>query len=209
MLLAGAVILAPWTVRNAVQFGHPIFATTHGGYTLWLGNNDRYYDHLRQREGPFDAKRLLPLSNAIRASHGGDEVLNDRALNRAALETIRSRPWDFAYACAVRIGSLWRWTPRQTAGSESTWDTLARLAVGAWYAGVFLLAAVGLLTLKGRLAEGPWLWGILLCLSFTFVHTFYWTDMRMRAPLAPALALAAAAGAVRLFRTESPDGATT
>jgi 4-amino-4-deoxy-L-arabinose transferase-like glycosyltransferase len=209
MLLAGAMVLAPWTLRNWVQLGRPVFATTHGGYTLWLGNNDLYYDHLHQREGPFDATRLRLLAKAILGDGQGNEVRDDRLLNQAALETIRRRPWDFAYACAVRIGSLWRCTPQQTAGSESTFDTLARLAVGVWYAGVFLLAAVGLLSLKGRLAEGPWLWGILLSLAFTFVHTFYWTDMRMRAPLAPAVALAAAAGATRLLRSRKPDAATT
>jgi hypothetical protein len=35
---------------------------------------------------------------------------------------------------------------------------------------------------------------VLLCLSFTAVHTFYWTDLRMRAPLMPFVALVAAAG---------------
>ena len=39
-----------------------------------------------------------------------------------------------------------------------------------------------------------WRWAILLAGSFTVVHTVYWTDMRMRAPLVPAAALAAAAG---------------
>jgi len=39
-----------------------------------------------------------------------------------------------------------------------------------------------------------WVWAILLAGSFTGVHTVYWTDMRMRAPLMPAVALAAAAG---------------
>jgi hypothetical protein len=35
---------------------------------------------------------------------------------------------------------------------------------------------------------------LLLAISFTAVHLVYWTDMRMRAPLIPAVALAAAAG---------------
>ena len=39
-----------------------------------------------------------------------------------------------------------------------------------------------------------WLWAILLAGTFAAVHTVYWTDMRMRAPLVPAVALAAAAG---------------
>jgi 4-amino-4-deoxy-L-arabinose transferase-like glycosyltransferase len=46
---------------------------------------------------------------------------------------------------------------------------------------------------------GPtWLWGILLIACFSGVHALYWTDMRMRAPLEPVVALAAAAGAAGL-----------
>jgi len=33
-----------------------------------------------------------------------------------------------------------------------------------------------------------------LILSLTAVHAFYWSDMRMRAPLVPAIALLAASG---------------
>ena len=51
-----------------------------------------------------------------------------------------------------------------------------------------------------RLAQ-TWLWGLLLVLSFTAVHTVYWTNMRMRAPLMPVVALAAAAAVGRIAET--------
>ena len=35
---------------------------------------------------------------------------------------------------------------------------------------------------------------LVLIVSFTAVHSIYWADMRMRAPLVPAIALLAAAG---------------
>ena len=44
------------------------------------------------------------------------------------------------------------------------------------------------------LPPSSWLWGLLLVACLTAVHTFYWTDMRMRAPLMPVVALAAAGG---------------
>ena len=49
LLLALAVIgvaIVPWTIRNTKLFGHPIFISTNGGTTLWMGNNpnsDGYY----------------------------------------------------------------------------------------------------------------------------------------------------------------------
>nr|MCS5574241.1 glycosyltransferase family 39 protein [Pseudomonadales bacterium] len=43
-LLAGAVlVITPWTIRNMMQFNRPIALTTHGGYTLLLGNNPVFY----------------------------------------------------------------------------------------------------------------------------------------------------------------------
>ncbi len=45
--VALAVTLAPWTIRNWVQFGRPIVTTTHGGFTLALANNPEFYAHLR------------------------------------------------------------------------------------------------------------------------------------------------------------------
>jgi 4-amino-4-deoxy-L-arabinose transferase-like glycosyltransferase len=196
MLLAVVAVLAPGTLRNLVQLGAPVWSTTHGGYTLWLANNDLFYDHLQRRSGTFDAERLLaPRREVLRAEAGGDEVAFDRRLNREAMEVIRRRPGDFAYATLHRLHDLWRLTPRQRAGSESTLETLARLAVGLWYGAVFLLAILGVFARRRELAASPWLWSLLLCLAFTLVHAAYWTDMRMRTPLMPVIALAAASGA--------------
>jgi hypothetical protein len=36
-------------------------------------------------------------------------------------------------------------------------------------------------------------WGVLLCVAFTGVHAFYWSNLRMRAPLMPFVAVVAAA----------------
>jgi hypothetical protein len=48
-----------------------------------------------------------------------------------------------------------------------------------------------------------WFWGITLAVSLTAVHTFYWSNMRMRAPLMPVIACAAAAGVAGTVRAAS------
>ncbi len=204
LLGAAAAVLAPWTIRNLVQLDRPIFTTTHGGYTLWLGNNDHYYDHLFQgRSRPFDAAWLLPRLEQLRAAHLNDEVGLDRALYQEAGDSIRRRPGAFAYACLLRIRDLWRLTPRKVQDSESTQQTLMRIAVGGWYAAVFLLTLRGLIAVGRHLVAPPWIGLVLLCVAFTAVHTFYWTDMRMRGPLMPGVSLLAAAGAARLTQRRS------
>jgi hypothetical protein len=73
-----------------------------------------------------------------------------------------------------------------------------RWAVAVWYTLELALAAVGAWFLRKKLWREPWVWGTLLVLSITAVHVFYWTDMRMRAPLVPVVCLAAAYGLATL-----------
>ncbi len=72
--------------------------------------------------------------------------------------------------------------------------------VATFYVVEFALALVGVCRLGRKLLVTPWLFALLLAGSFTLVHAFYWTDMRMRAPVTPAVALAAVAGMAVLSR---------
>ena len=38
--VAAAAVISPWAIRNYRVFGKPIVTTTHGGYTLYLANNE-------------------------------------------------------------------------------------------------------------------------------------------------------------------------
>ncbi len=210
---AAAVVLAPWAIRNQLQLGRPIIATTHGGYNLLLGNNPHFYEYLRSGEwgtpwwsDQLDKEWFAEIPHATPA----DEIVADRMAYARAKENIRREPGMFLYSCLVRAGRLWSLLPHQRSPEEGTLTRWARYAVGAWYLLVLSLALAGLLHL-GRLIlrqRGPgggnsirgarrtsWTWGILLAACFTAVHTLYWTDLRMRGPLMPAVALAACLGA--------------
>jgi len=196
-VLAGGVVLAPWAVRNALVFQQLIVTTTHGGYTLWLGNNEEYYGFL-DRAGwgdAWDSQRLDEQYLRFRREFPDDERRADRWAYEQGVAAIRRHPASFVKACVVRVGSLWGLVPHQIAASESAGQRWARYAVGAWYAVVLALAVVGVGFLGRKLLVQPWLAGLLLCLSFTLMHTVYWSNLRMRAPLMPVVCLAAAAGA--------------
>ena len=102
-----------WTVRNMLVMGHPIWATSHGGYTLLLSNNESFYDYLHQGQWgtAWDASQFL---NAYQHRYDGDpneadfwkqdwseerknrypvaEHDDDRKTYDAAIATIRRRP---------------------------------------------------------------------------------------------------------------------
>jgi hypothetical protein len=198
-LLAGAAaIISPWAIRNYREFGKPLITTTHGGYTLYLGNNDSFYTWLTQdRSGlPWDARGFdLSLWRpwSFRAPVEHKEFAIDEYCYRNAFQTIRRQPAVFAQASAYRLGQLWSPLPNQLTANESRGRRWLRYATGGWYCGVYALAAIGLWRLRWKFSQPPWLWGLLLCLAFSAVHTVYWTNLRMRAPLMPFVAIAAAA----------------
>jgi hypothetical protein len=196
MLFAMAAVMAPWGVRNQLVFGRPIVSTTHGGYTLLLGNNPTFYDFLRARRGgdTWDSQTLDREFAAIRTQFGSDEVAADRWAYAAAWANIRRDPTACVHASLLRIGWLWGLVPHAVDRPESTATRWMRYGVGAWYALVFVLAVSGAWQLGRPLGRFPWLWGVLLLAAFTAAHVLYWSNLRMRAPLMPVVCLLAAYG---------------
>jgi 4-amino-4-deoxy-L-arabinose transferase-like glycosyltransferase len=220
LAVAAAAAMSPWAIRNQRQFGRPILTTTHGGYTLWLGNNPSFYHWLaNDRSGlPWDVQNyrapseiqfpidllfleerlnrlMLPVylsDGVIEAQHS--EFMNDPLFQQAASEAIQNDRGMFVRACLYRIRQLWSPLPHKLTAEESTGRMVLRYGTAAWYCGVYLLAMIGVWRLRWRLLRQPWVWGVLLCLTFTAVHTLYWCNLRMRAPLMPFVALVAAAG---------------
>lgn len=197
MLAAGAAVVSPWAVRNAMQFRQPIVTTTHGGYTLLLGNNADYYEFLRTQ--PWRAVwRADRLDAGLLASRAGDEISEDRREYALAWQAIHKQPGMFAYAALRRVGALWGALPHARSEPESTAMRTLRYATAAWYSIVLLLALMAALCRQVRAEAPAWLFAAAMAGSFTAVHFFYWTDLRMRAPLMPVVCLLAAAGARRL-----------
>src|SRR5262245_44419461 len=58
--LAASAVISPWAIRNYHEFGRLIITTTHGGYTLLLGNNERFYSWLDSstHDVPWNATEL-------------------------------------------------------------------------------------------------------------------------------------------------------
>ncbi len=205
MILGLALTLAPWTVRNQLRFGKPIFATTHGGYTLLLGNNDFFYDYLRQvgpLDGPWSADEFhrwwaaqLEEAALRGKNHPRAELQRNALAYRLARETIERRPGMFLLASGVRMGRLWQCLPYQTASEAnvSRKRTLARWAICIWYSTLFAGLLWNMITRTRKTKKenrAKWaVWPLLLIFSVTAIHAFFWANMRMRAPVMIGVAL--------------------
>lgn len=199
VVLGTAVVLAPWAIRNAAVFGHPILTTTHGGYTLLLGHNPVYYREVVDQpwgrvwsEPSLTAwQKSLEERMAAAVPPVKGEDARDRWMYAGAWALIRGEPAHAVRAGLTLLGRFWNVSPlgSQTArlGVPALWG------IRAFYSLMLLAMLLGVARLRG--AEWiRWRPLLLLIASFTLVHCLYWADMRMRAPLIPAIALLSARG---------------
>lgn len=211
--------IGPWTWRNARQLGSPVWATTHGGYTLLLANNPLIYEHFR-KNGPTRDWDAEPFHAAWARRAGADEfpadesprdkaywfadtlptsfsqplpeLEDDRLAYASAWATIGREPWMFASSCLYRV--CWFWAPWPNTGS---W--LAKGIIGTWYGVAFLAFIVSLIRLIRDRCLMKWIVPLALVISLTAVHALYWSNMRMRGPLMCAVYVIGACGIPRNY----------
>lgn len=199
-MLAFAVVIAPWGIRNWWHFGRPIVTTTHGGYTLLLGNNDEAY--LEEAAKPFGTvwdSRLWQRSLEEELQRAGisssDEVERDLWMSERAWTWITSHPHEFTVACWLRIRRFWNINP---AGSDAA--SLPRVilwGIAVFYTIELIVACFGILQLGSNVVR-EWLLLALLVFTLFSIHIVYWSNMRMRAPLETTLALLAARATLQI-----------
>jgi 4-amino-4-deoxy-L-arabinose transferase-like glycosyltransferase len=229
--IAGSLVIATvfcWTLRNQRAIGHPVWATTHGGYTLLLANNESFYDHLAESEFG-DVWQPEPFFNAYRNRYRGDprtaafwkrdwsagtasgsraapageedsagedapgEYEDDRRCYEAAIATIKRRPGMFVWSALVRAGRLWSPLPHLTRGRS----TISVSAIGGYYGLLYAAILIAAYRHRRMLLHRQW-WAVwLLAVTLTGVHAVYWSNLRMRAPIMPALSVVAVFAATR------------
>jgi hypothetical protein len=153
-----ALLVLPWTVRNGLVLGSPVVTTTHGGYTLLLGNNDAFYrEVVAQRwgtvwdgsHGPGQAGWVEDLNRELDRLGLTGEVERDRWMSREARRTIQEQPGMFLRACLLRLLRFWNVVPLGEEGAA--WPAWIRGFVGTFY-GLYWLGALA--------GCGFWLWSI-------------------------------------------------
>lgn len=193
IMLGVVLVLTPWAARNVVQLGEPVWTTTHGGHTLALANNPYYYHDVLN--GPHGAvwqglNQQTWFEHVAVVKRGRTEPEADRILMAEGLRMLWEQPLDFARASRDRLGRFWGLAP-----AGAVYSKPVRLVAAAWTLPLWFALTLGLIRRR------QWCWPEVAAVAFlvalTLVHALFWTDLRMRAPLVPAIALIAAGAALR------------
>ena len=199
-LIAG-LVLCPWVLRNAMQFHAFIPATTHGGYTLALGNNPDFYRDVINGadEFPWDGpgldawqKRMIRESES-RGIIATDEPAADEWYYSQAIAAIQAEPTSFLKASALRLKRFWA----ISTADSSAGNALSRSLVMVWYVllwtGLILQITQACFGKRSPQADSMvMLW--LVIGAFLAMHSVYWSDTRMRAPLMPIMIVISVSG---------------
>jgi 4-amino-4-deoxy-L-arabinose transferase-like glycosyltransferase len=183
-VLACAVVVAPWTLRNAREYGRFVLVASEGGVTFWTGNHP-----LATGEGDLAANPELKRANvALRAQHPGmtPEAL-EPVYYREAMQFIREQPGAWMRLLARKVF----YTVVPTGPSYRLHSALYFGASAASYLAVLPFALLGLVSLarRGR-TPAPLL---LLAASSLLVCLVFFPQERFRIPVVdPALLVSAA-----------------
>jgi hypothetical protein len=196
------VVMAPWAIRNVRVWGEPVWTTTHGGYTLYLANNPVYYrDVLNGPPGAiWSGPAQLAWFRQVNLTAGSlPEPAGDRHFAREAIRFIAAHPTEFARASLARLGRFWGIAP-----AGSVYSMPLRVATALWTIPLWIALFCGLAQ------RATWRWPVVASVGFvlglTLVHAVFWTDMRMRAPIVPALAILAARCRLRSVAPRPQNG---
>lgn len=215
MGLTVALTVSPWVVRNALVFGRPILTTTHGGYTLLLGNNPVFYEEVVAQpwgtvwddapNGRTQAAWFHGVQADMLRELGpqAGEPEQDAWMSRRARQNIAEHPGLFLKSCWLRFCRMWNVVPLGS-GAESL-PRPVYWGIGLYYSVVTVGFLWGLVRLN-RSEWSRWMPLLLLIVSFSLVHLVYWSNARMRAPLIPAVALFVVRGVLRGTRTTPAEG---
>ena len=120
------------------------------------------------------------------------EMARDRWMYDRARRNIKEHPQLFLRACLLRLGrGLWGVVP--LTGAEGASGKVLTWCIGCFYVVVLAGMLWGIVSLRTKDSE-QWMPLLLLLVAFTAVHSLYWANMRMRAPLMPAVAVLFALG---------------
>ena len=130
-LIAGILVMLPWTLRNVAVLSGFIPLTTTQGANLWGGNNP-------DARGGFAFRPACPAHTLPLAVEDMSEPESDRFLTQRGLQTIKERPLGFLLRLPLKLKTLFSPVAFGTSGVLQT-----SLAILLWPGQILFLCLAG------------------------------------------------------------------
>ncbi len=198
LLLGVALVVGPWTLRNAAVMHAFVPVTTGGGRALLDSNNPIVWGDPALRGGADSRYALETLSGEFR---GRSEPEADALARAHALDFLRAHSAEWPAMALAKLGRFWRLGAE--IGANGGWQRSGSpLAAIARRIDPLLLWSLVILPLAlwggVRTLRGPRRWfqslALLTILYFTLGSVVFWGSLRLRLPIEPLVVLLAAAG---------------
>jgi len=205
MVVATAIVIVPWTIRNAVVLGAFVPISTNTGVNLYIGHNPYFgYWSTGDKEG-------------IRQSTDLDEVEESRYFTRLAADFGWTHPWVTLRNTAAKFYYLYR-LPRTPEFLARTEDDRVRsykpwpwpgngaplrfagvewLPMVAWGTPFLAVLLIGLGFSWPRRRKFELLYLIVIC--HTLAHLVFFGQTRFAVPMMPIFCILAAYGVARVL----------
>ncbi len=178
--LALAATMAPWTIRNAIEFGRPIVTTTKLGYNLY-----KYY---HPEMTPDQTTRVVPFPDLT----GLDEPARADLMQSLGVRFMLENPARTAWYMAAKFLLLFKLTPSNDA--TRGYALVSLLSFGT----LLPFMAAGLVF---AIREGRAWWPVVGYVAFSVASkTAVFAGIRLRMQIEPFLVLFAAVAIVALAR---------
>lgn len=210
LLLGLAVVVGPWTIRNAIALHAFVPITTGAGGALMVANNPVTWDDPAARGGASS----IPYRNALAGEFRGlGEVELDARARARTWAFMLGRVRDWPGVALAKLGRFWRLGAE--GGGTGGWhrpgsplEPLRRLdPMLLWSVVTLPLALWGVV----RSARGARRWfqslPLLVIAYFTMIAVVFFGSLRMRVPIEPLVVLFVAVG-IEGLRRRRPRGLT-
>ena len=172
-VLACALLVAPWVVRNYHAVGKYTLST-NGGRNFWLGNNV-------DATTATGNEVTIPPALQLELDKTASEIEKEKIYYRAGFEFVRDNFGQFVRLTAGKAVTFWRLYPLPSSGYKHN-ENLSKIASIISFTPILLLALLGL----GITMKRQWRLNItFLCmfLAFNAAHAVFISIVRLRIPL--------------------------
>lgn len=196
VVLAGLVVIVPWTIRNYVAMHGLVVISTNGGNSVWMGNHEGANGRLMWGVG------LMLLGEDAKLPPAEREVAKSNLALRLGLKYMVTHPWKELQLSGSKVRALYEddeaavwWINAPEEGKPLRGARLIADVADGFYFVVLAASAGGLLYWLRRRRSAVAL-PLLVVAVFTLGQLLFFGNSRFHFPMLPSFCLLAAVGLV-------------